>query len=106
MFLNTIVSIGCTIVIFHSHKPTESTNQPEVQTNRKYKPTGGTNQPEVQTNRKHKNAALISRYPEPSRWKQHNKWFLKKTKKTKSNMHNTVGDVALTKLAKKQIFSK
>ena len=48
------VSIGCAVVIFHSHKPTGSTNQPEVQTNRKYKPTGSTNQPEVQTNRKHK----------------------------------------------------
>ena len=35
MFLNIIVSIGSTVVIFHSFKPTGSTNQPEVQTNRK-----------------------------------------------------------------------
>ena len=43
MFLNIIVSIGSAVVIFNSHKPTGSTNQPEVQTNRKYKPTGSKN---------------------------------------------------------------
>ena len=30
-FLYIVDSIGCTYVIFHSHKPTGSTNQPEVQ---------------------------------------------------------------------------
>ena len=30
-FLNITVNIGCTFVIFHSHKSTGSTNQPEVQ---------------------------------------------------------------------------
>ena len=43
IFLNKIVSIGFAVVIFDSHKPTGSTNQPEVQTNRKYKPTESTN---------------------------------------------------------------
>ena len=50
LILIIIAGIGSAVVIFHSHKPTGSTNQPEVQTNRKYKPTGSTNQPEVQTN--------------------------------------------------------
>ena len=36
MFLNIIFSIGFTFVVFHSHKPTGSTNQPEAQTNRKH----------------------------------------------------------------------
>ena len=54
MFLNVTVSIGCAVVIYHSHKPIGSTNQPEVQTNRKHKQTGSTNKPEVQTNRKYK----------------------------------------------------
>ena len=48
MFLNKIVSIGFAVVIFNSYKSTGSTNQPEVQTNRKYKPTGSTNQPRAQ----------------------------------------------------------
>ena len=43
MFLNIIFSVGRAVVIFCSYKPTGSTNQPEVQTNRKYKPTGSTN---------------------------------------------------------------
>ena len=30
-FLNIIVSTGCAVVVFHSYKPTGSTNQPEVQ---------------------------------------------------------------------------
>ena len=34
-FKNISVRIGCTFVVFQSHKPTGSTNQPEVQTNRK-----------------------------------------------------------------------
>ena len=91
MFLNITVSIGCAVVIYHSHKPIGSTNQPEVQTNRKHKPTGSTknrkykpngstnqpeaqtnwkhkqtgstNQTEVQTNRKHKWALSLRRYP-------------------------------------------
>ena len=37
MFLNIIASIEYTVVIFHSYKPTGSTNQPEAQTNRKRK---------------------------------------------------------------------
>ena len=43
MFLNIVVSIGCTFVIFHSHNPTGSTIQSEVQSNRKYNPTGSVN---------------------------------------------------------------
>ena len=31
MFINIIVSIGRAAVIFHSYKPTGSTNQPEAQ---------------------------------------------------------------------------
>ena len=30
-FLNMVVIVECTVVVFYSHKPTGSTNQPEAQ---------------------------------------------------------------------------
>ena len=106
MFLNTIVSIGSAVVIFirtnqpevqtnRKYKPTGSTNQPEVQTNRKHKPTGSTNQPEAQTNREHRCALL--NYPLP--WPIRKKYYTKSKRfKTNLHMHNTKGDVALTNI--------
>ena len=77
MFLNIIVSIGCTFVIFHLYKPTGI---------------------------KHKYASLISRYSGRqgsntilNRQESHITIY-KKDFKTKLYMYNTTGDVALTNI--------
>ena len=107
LLLIIIAGIGCAVVIFHSHKPTGSTNQPEAQANRKYKPTGSSNQPEVQTNRKYKPTGISCYSGRQERIRNiiiHKKRFENKVVHTQHRRRGFT-DEHLTRFGKKKITS-